>query len=327
MKAMLLKEPGKPLVGSEVPKPQPKSGQVLVKVTACGVCRTDLHVRDGELSQAVSPVVPGHEVVGLIEKIGDDVSRLEIGQRVCIPWLGGTCGDCRYCREGRENLCDRPVFTGCTVDGGFAEYLVVDAGYCFPAPQFYSDAELAPLLCAGLIGWRSYKFADQGENLGIYGFGAAAHIITQVAAWRGKRIFAFVRPGDQAAKQFARDSGAVWAGDSDKMPPEELDAAIIFAPVGSLVPLALRACRKGGVVVLGGIYMSDIPSFPYDILWNERSLKSVANLTREDAREFLDLAPSIPVRTQVIEYPLDDAERALDDLRSGKFSGAAVLIP
>lgn len=329
MKSMVLNSPGRPLEECELPVPEPSKNEVLVKVTACGVCRTDLHVRDGELPQAVSPVVPGHEIVGIVEKVGNAVTELVSGERVCIPWLGGVCGLCYYCKSDRENLCDNPVFTGCSRNGGFAEYTLADADFCFPAPESYSDLELAPLLCAGLIGWRSYKFAvsEQAKALGVYGFGAAAHILTQVAKAKGKEIYAFVRPGDEAAKSFALEQGAVWAGASDQMPPQELDAAIIFAPVGNLVPLALKACRKGGIVVLGGIHMSDIPSFPYEILWNERSLKSVANLTRDDAREFLKLAPAIPVRTTAIEYPLHRAEAALEDLRNGNFSGAAVLIP
>jgi propanol-preferring alcohol dehydrogenase len=300
---------------------------VLVEVAACGVCRTDLHVVDAELSDVRCPIVPGHEIVGCVAAIGEGVSGFSLGARVGVPWLGATCGVCSYCRSARENLCDTPTFTGYTRDGGYATHAVADARFCFPLPQEGDAAALAPLLCAGLIGWRSYRMAGEGAALGIYGFGAAAHILCQVAVWQGRRVHAFTRGGDAAAQDFARSLGAVWAGGSDAMPPEPLDAAIIFAPVGALVPLALRAVRKGGRVVCGGIHMSDIPSFPYRILWEERQVVSVANLTRADAYEFLDIAPQAGVRTEVIRYPLARANEALADLREGRLQGAAVLIP
>lgn len=326
---MVLTAPGATLEERILRRPEPGRNQVLIRVSACGVCRTDLHVRDGDLQNARLPLILGHEIVGRVEALGADVSRHKVGDRVCVPWLGNTCDDCFYCLSKRENLCERPLFTGYTIDGGFAEYTVADQSYAFAAPEGYSDVELAPLLCAGLIGWRSYKFADSESvrNLGIYGFGAAAHIITQVALHHRKRVFAFTRPGDQAAMEFALGLGAAFAGASDEEPPEKLDAAIIFAPVGELVVRALECSRRGAVIVCGGIHMSDIPSFPYHLLWNERRIQSVANLTREDAEEFLALAPTIPVKTSTIEYPLSRAAEALDDLSHGRFSGAAVLVP
>jgi propanol-preferring alcohol dehydrogenase len=322
---MVLEAPRTPLRAVELPVPDPGPDQVLVRVRACGVCRTDLHVVDGELTEPKLPLVPGHEIVGVVEDRGERVERLSIGERVGIPWLGYTCGICTYCRTRRENLCDRARFTGYQIDGGYAEYALADQRYCFPLPANYSDVEAAPLLCAGLIGYRSYVMAGDGHRLGIYGFGAAAHIIAQVARHQGRELYAFTRPGDVAAQAFARHLGAVWAGGSDELPPTELDAAILFAPVGSLVPAALRATAKGGVVVCAGIHMSDIPSFPYRWLWGERMVRSVANLTRRDGEEFLKLAPQVPVRTEVQRYPLEQANTALEDLRSGRVIGAAVL--
>jgi propanol-preferring alcohol dehydrogenase len=307
--------------------PVPGPGEILVEVAACGVCRTDLHVVDRELPDVPDGIVPGHEIVGRVREMGAGVTGFAPGDRVGIPWLGHTCGTCRYCREGMENLCDAPAFTGYSRDGGYAEFAVADARYCFPIPDDYSDAEAAPLLCAGLIGHRSLKAAGEGRELGIYGFGAAAHIVAQVARWQGRRVHAFTRPGDTAAQDFARAMGAVWAGGSDEAPPVQLDAAILFAPVGALVPAALRAVCKGGTVVCGGIHMSDIPAFPYAILWGERVVRSVANLTRADAAEFLALAPRVPVRTEVETFPLDQANDALDRLRAGRLTGAAVLVP
>ena len=327
MRAMVLEEPRQPLVMRERPLPEPAADEIVVEVAACGVCRTDLHVVDGELPNPKLPVVPGHEIVGRIAAMGEGVTGLAIGQRIGVPWLGHTCGVCPYCRAARENLCDRPLLTGYTRDGGHATHAVADARYAFPLPERMDDAGVAPLLCAGLIGWRSYRMAGEGRALGLYGFGAAAHILAQVAAWQGRRVHAFTRAGDTAAQAFARSLGAVWAGGSDEMPPEPLDAAIIFAPVGALVPAALKAVKKGGRVVCGGIHMSDIPSFPYRLLWEERHVVSVANLTREDAREFLSLAPQAGLRTEVTRYPLDQANAALADLREGRLQGAAVLIP
>jgi propanol-preferring alcohol dehydrogenase len=326
MRAMVLDKPGQPLVLRERPVPTAGPGEILVEVAACGVCRTDLHVVDGELTDPRLPIVPGHEIVGRISAMGPGVAGVSPGERVGVPWLGSTCGVCRYCRGGAENLCDAPLFTGYTRDGGFATHAVADARYCFPLPEG-DDAALAPLLCAGLIGWRSYRMAGEGKSLGLYGFGAAAHILAQVAAWQGRRVYAFARAGDTAAQDFARSLGAVWAGGSDEPPPEPLDAAIIFAPVGALVPAALRAVRKGGRVVCGGIHMSDIPSFPYSLLWEERHIMSVANLTREDARTFLEVAPQAGIRTAITRYPLDKANEALADLRAGRLQGAAVLVP
>ncbi len=327
MRAMVLERPGRPLKLVRRPIPRPGPGQLLLRVKACGVCRTDLHVVDGDLPQTRLPIVPGHEVVGEVVELGEGVSGFEPGQRVGVPWLGHTCGRCRYCRMGRENLCDRPGFTGCTLDGGYADYVVADARYCFVLPDGYDDLHVAPLLCAGLIGYRSYAMVEDAERIGLYGFGAAAHIIAQVAIRQGKEIYAFTRPGDTEAQAFARKLGARWAGDSTERPPVELDGAIIYAPVGALVPAALRAVRKGGQVICAGIHMSDIPAFPYAILWGERSLRSVANLTRRDGEEFLAIAARIPIHTQVHPYPLEEANRALDDLRHGRFQGAAVLVP
>jgi propanol-preferring alcohol dehydrogenase len=327
MKAMVLEAPGTPLRLIERAVPTPDAGQILVKVAACGVCRTDLHVVDGELPDIHCPIVPGHEIVGHIEAIGPGVAGFAVGQRVGVPWLGHTCGTCTYCSSGRENLCDRARFTGYTLDGGYADYVTADARFVFPLPDAYADVEAAPLLCAGLIGYRSLKMAGAGDSLGIYGFGAAAHIVVQVALHQGRRIYAFTRPGDGDAQRFAMKLGASWAGGSDEAPPEKLDAAIIFAPVGSLVPAALAATRKGATVVCGGIHMSDIPSFPYSLLWGERVVRSVANLTRDDAREFLALAPQVPVRTHTEAFPLAQANDALRRLRSGALTGAAVLVP
>ena len=323
---MVLERPRSPLVWREQPVPAPATGEILIEVAACGVCRTDLHVVDGELPHPKLAIIPGHEIVGRVAALGADVSGFPIGQRVGVPWLGYTCGRCEYCVSGRENLCNNPLFTGYTRDGGYASHTIADARYCFPLPDG-DAATQAPLLCAGLIGWRCYRMAGEAGALGLYGFGAAAHILAQVAAWQGRRVYAFTRRGDEAAQDFARSLGAVWAGGSDDMPPEKLDAAIIFAPVGALVPTALRAVKKGGRVVCGGIHMSDIPSFPYDILWEEREIVSVANLTRDDAREFLAIAPQAGIDSTVTRYPLSAANEALADLRSGRLQGAAVLVP
>ena len=323
---MLFETPGRPLRLADLPTPKPGAGQFLIRVFACAVCRTDLHVVDGELMQPKLPLIPGHEIVGTIEAKGDGAERFEIGDRVGIPWLGWSCGECVYCKSGKENLCDRAGFTGYTIDGGYAEHTVADQRFCFPIPSLYSDAQAAPLLCAGLIGYRSLVKAGNGKRLGIYGFGAAAHIVVQVARYQKREIYAFTRPGDKDAEKFALALGAVWAGGSNELPPEKLDAAIIFAPVGELVPQALRAVGKGGVVVCGGIHMSDIPSFPYEILWEERSVCSVANLTRRDGEEFLTLAPRVPVHTEVQTFPLEEANEALARLRTGKIRGAAVLV-
>jgi propanol-preferring alcohol dehydrogenase len=326
MRAMLFETPGQPLRLADLPTPKPGAGQFLIRVFACAVCRTDLHVVDGELMQPKLPLIPGHEIVGTIEAKGDGAERFEIGDRVGIPWLGWSCGECIYCKSGKENLCDRARFTGYTIDGGYAEHTVADQRFCFPIPSLYSNAQAAPLLCAGLIGYRSLVKAGNGKRLGIYGFGAAAHIVVQVARYQKREIYAFTRPGDKDAVKFALALGAVWAGGSNELPPEKLDAAIIFAPAGELVPQALRAVGKGGVVVCGGIHMSDIPSFPYEILWEERSVCSVANLTRRDGEEFLALAPRVPVRTEVQTFPLEEANEALARLRTGKIRGAAVLV-
>jgi alcohol dehydrogenase, propanol-preferring len=325
MRAMVLDRAGRPLRPAELPEPRPGPGEVLIQVGACGVCHTDLHIADGELPEPKLALVMGHEIVGRVRAVGSGVGGLAPGTRVGVPWLGRTCGVCRYCRMGAENLCDAPQFTGYTRDGGYAEACVADAGYVFPLPEAGSDAALAPLLCAGLIGYRSLRLAGEAERLGLYGFGAAAHILAQVAVWQGRRVYAFTRPGDAAAQALAWRLGAVWAGGSDETAPETLDAAIIFAPVGALVPAALRAVRKGGVVVCGGIHMSDIPAFAYADLWGERMIRSVANLTRRDAEEFLALAGQARVRTEVEIFPLADANRALDALRAGRVSGAAVL--
>lgn len=326
MRAMLLDAPGKPLRLAEIAVPQAGPGEVVVKVEACGVCRTDLHVVDGELPGPKLPLVPGHEIVGRVAALGEGVAHIRLGARVGIPWLGWTCGQCRYCRAGRENLCEYALFTGYTRDGGYAEFTAADARFCFPVAESYGAAEAAPLLCAGLIGYRSLRMAGEGRTLGLYGFGAAAHIVAQVARHEGWRLFAFVKPGDEAAKEFALSLGAEWAGGSDEAPPELLDAAIIYAPAGPLVPAALKAVAPGGRVVCAGIHMSDIPSFPYDILWRERSIHSVANLTRADGEAFLALAPKVPVVTTVETLPLDRANEALARLRDGRLTGAAVLV-
>lgn len=326
MRAMLLESQRQPLKLAEARVPQPQDGQVLIKVHTCGVCRTDLHILDGDLSEPKLPLILGHQIVGTVVGLGAGVDRFSLGQRIGVPWLGYTDGTCRYCLRGQENLCDHPEFTGYTLDGGYAEYAVADQRYCFSLPEAYNDIEAAPLLCAGLIGYRTYRLAGEHvERLGIYGFGAAGHIIAQVAAYQGKRVYAFTRPGDTATQDFARQLGVYWAGGSDEMPPEELDAALVLAPVGALMVTALRAVAKGGVVVSGGIHMTDIPSFPYHLLWEERILRSVANLTRQDGEEFLGIAPQVPVRTEVTPYSLEEANQALDDLRSGKLDGAAVL--
>ena len=327
MHAMVLKKPGSPLEWSELPDPIPGAGQIRVRVLACGVCRTDLHVVDGELPNPRLPIIPGHEIVGRIDAIGPGVEGRRLGERVGIPWLGHSCGTCDYCRAGQENLCDAPGFTGYTRDGGFATAALADARFAFPLGEAGEDVALAPLLCAGLIGWRALVMAGEGRRIGLYGFGAAAHILAQAARWQGRSVFAFTRPGDEDAQQFARRMGAEWAGGSDEAPPQKLDAAILFAPVGALVPAALRTVRKGGCVVCAGIHMSDIPSFPYALLWEERRLKSVANLTRRDGEDFLALAPRMGIRTETKAYALQDANRALDDLRAGRLSGAAVLVP
>lgn len=327
MRTMSLDAPRRPLrlVSAAVPTPAP--GQVQLRVRACAVCRTDLHVVDGELTDSKLPLVPGHEIIGSVSALGPGVDRFSLGQRVGVPWLGWTCGICAFCRSGRENLCPNARFTGYQIDGGYAEYAVADQRFCFAIPDTFSDVEAAPLLCAGLIGYRSLRMAGDARRLGLYGFGAAAHIIAQVARWQGRRLFAFTSPGDTAAQDFARELGAEWAGGSDQPPPEPLDAAIIFAPVGKLVPAALRAVERGGTVVCAGIHMSPIPSFPYDILWGERVVRSVANLTRQDGEAFLELAPKVPVKTGPLPYGLEQANQALDDLRAGRLQGAAVLVP
>ncbi len=326
MRAMVLKAPHERLVMEERPDPEPGPGQVRVRIEACGVCRTDLHVVDGELPNPKLPIVPGHEIVGRVDAVGEGVTWRP-GARVGVAWLGHACGHCPYCASERENLCDTPLFTGYTRDGGFATHTIADADFIFALADDLDPIASAPLLCAGLIGWRSLKMAGEGEAVGVYGFGAAAHIIAQVCRWQGRRVFAFTKPGDARGQAFARSLGAEWAGGSDETPPVELDSAILFAPVGALVPAALRAVRKGGRVVCGGIHMSDIPSFPYDILWGERSVASVANLTRADGVEFLSIAPRAGVKTTTTPYPLEKANEALDDLRSGRLEGAAVLVP
>jgi len=327
MHAMIFRRPGAPLEWTELPEPEPAAGEIKVKVLACGVCRTDLHVVDGELPPGPLPIIPGHEIVGQIEALGPDVAGLTLGQRVGIPWLGHTCGVCIYCRSGRENLCDRPLFTGYTRNGGYATAAVADARFAFPLDETGDPVAQAPLLCAGLIGWRSLVMAGEGKNIGLYGFGAAAHIILQVAKWQRRKVFAFTQKGDSQTQAFARELGADWAGGSDIAPPEVLDAAIIYAPVGALVPAALKVVRKGGRVVCAGIHMSDIPAFSYDLLWEERQLLSVANLTRQDGLEFLAIAARAGVKTKTTLYKLADANRALADLRAGRFDGAAVLVP
>ena len=327
MQAMVLDRARTTLHAAELPMPEPSPHQLRLRVLACGVCRTDLHIVDGELTHPKLPLVLGHEIVGRVDAMGAEVHGFALGERVGVPWLGFTDGTCPYCRNKQENLCDNARFTGYHIDGGYASYTVADARYCFHLPESFSDAEAAPLLCAGLIGYRSLKMTGDAARLGIYGFGAAAHIVAQVARYQGRQIFAFTRPGDARAQAFARELGAAWAGGSDEKPPEELDAAIIFAPVGALVPAALKASRKGGVVVCGGIHMSDIPAFPYELLWEERVVRSVANLTREDAREFLAFAPQAGVKTTVVPMKLADANEALDRLRQGELTGAAVLVP
>ena len=317
MRAMVLEAPGRPLVERELPEPKAGPGEVLLRVRACGVCRTDLHVVDGELPDPKLPLVPGHQVVGVTRE----------GRRLGVPWLGWACGECRYCTSGRENLCDLARFTGYTLDGGYAEWVVADLRFCLAIPRAYDDVRAAPLLCAGLIGYRALRLAGDGERVGLYGFGSSAHLVAQVARWQGRRVFAFTRPGDEGSQVFARQLGAVWAGGSDERPPEELDAAILFAPAGELVPAALRVLAKGGTVVAAGIHMSDIPGFPYELLWGERSVRSVANLTRVDGREFLELAPRVPVRADVETLPLSEANDALERLRTGRVRGSLVLVP
>jgi propanol-preferring alcohol dehydrogenase len=327
MKAMVFETTGKPLTLKNVLVPEPNDNQVLIKIHACGVCRTDLHIVDGELTGPKLPLIIGHEIVGSIAKLGKNVSEFRVGGKVGVPWLGYTDGTCKYCRRGEENLCKNAKFTGYTIDGGYAEYTIADKRYVFGIPKGFDDSHAAPLLCAGLIGYRSYRMIGKDfETLGIYGFGAAAHVIAQVAVHQGKKIYAFTKPGDKEGQDFAKKLGAVWAGDSTQMPPVKLDASIIFAPVGSLIPVALRASDRGGVVICGGIHMSDIPQFAYDILWEEREIKSVANLTRRDGEELLEIAPKVPVKTEVTLYPLEKANEALNDLRSGKLHGAAVLV-
>ncbi len=334
MRAMVLEKPRQPLVLRDVLKPKPRAGQLLVRVSACAVCRTDLHIVDGELPDPKLPLILGHQIVGRVEKIGEGANppsairtlQFKIGDRIGIPWLGWTDGECVYCRSNRENLCDRARFTGYTIDGGYGEFVVADARFCFHLPDQYDDVDLAPLLCAGMLGYRSYRKTGDERRLGIYGFGNAARLIAQVALYQGREVFAFTRPGDKAGQEVARKLGAKWAGGSDEMPPEKLDVAIIFAPVGELVPLALRALAKGGIVVCGGIHMSDIPSFPYADLWGERTICSVANLTRRDGEEFLEIAPRVPVRTRTEIFPLEEANTALDRFRAGKLKGTAVLL-
>lgn len=323
---MILEKQGAPLRLAEVPDPSPDSNQVLIEVRACGVCRTDLHVVDGDLTEPALPLIPGHQIVGIVKQIGSKVSTFKPGDRVGVPWLGGSCNLCDYCLSGQENLCDESKYTGYQINGGFAEMCVADERFCFPIPEAYPDLQAAPLLCAGLIGYRSLRMAGNGKRLGFYGFGAAAHILIQVALYENREVYAFTRESDTESQTFARELGAVWTGSSDSAPPEPLDAAIIFAPVGSLVPTALKAVRKGGVVVCAGIHMSDIPSFPYSILWGERVVRSVANLTRNDGEEFLALAPKVPIKTGVHAYPLEKTNEALDDLRAGRFTGAAVIV-
>ncbi|MGQ9617279.1 MAG: zinc-dependent alcohol dehydrogenase family protein [Spirochaetota bacterium] len=326
MKAMILNQPRKPLKFTELIIPSPDPSQLLVKVLACGVCRTDLHVVDGELPEPKLPLIPGHEIVGRVVEKGRDVERFKTGERVGIPWLGKTCGVCNYCKGGQENLCDSALFTGYTIDGGYAEYTVANENFCFKIPESYSDEKAAPLLCAGLIGYRSLRMTGEAKNLGLYGFGAAAHIIIQVAIHEGREVYAFTSPGDRDKQHFALSLGAIWAGDSTEKPPQMLDAAIIYAPVGSLIPSALKAVRKGGVVVCAGIHMSDIPSFPYRILWEERVVRSVANLTRRDGEEFMEVAAKVRIKNETTPFPLEKANEALDALRSGRLKGAAVLL-
>ncbi len=326
MRAMVFEKPGSPLRLRDLPRPEPGPGQLRVKVGACAVCRTDLHVVDSELTEPELPLVPGHEIVGRVDALGPGGRTLRLGQRVGVPWLGWTCGSCEHCQRGEENLCGQARFTGYQIDGGYAEYAVADARYCFPIPEGYPDLQAAPLLCAGLIGYRAYQMAGAGSRMGFYGFGAAAHILIQLARHQGRQVYAFTKPGDEQGQDFARGLGAVWAGGSDQAPPVALDSAILFAPAGPLVPESLRRVRRGGVVVAAGIHMSEIPAFPYEILWGERVLRSVANLTRRDGEEFLALAPQVPIRSTVQPYPLERANEALDDLRAGRVEGAAVLV-
>lgn len=327
MRAMLLDGAQQPLLDGDVATPEPAAGEVRIRVRACAVCRTDLHIIDGELSDPKLPLILGHQIIGVVDKCGPGAERFQQGQRVGIPWLGKVDETCRYCRSGHENLCDNARFTGYHIDGGYAEFTVADERFCFPPPQDYSDVDAAPLMCAGLIGYRSLRMTGDAERLGIFGFGQSAHIITQVAKHQGRRVFAFTRPGDKATQQFAQEMGAVWAGDTKTAPPEQLDAVIIFAPAGELIPAALKMLAKGGVVVCGGIHMSDIPSFPYELLWEERQIRSVANLTRNDAEEFLAVAPRVPVKTLATTYPLEQANEAIEDFRAGKIHGSAVLLP
>lgn len=326
MRAMVLTEVKKPLELQNIPKPTPTSEQVLIKVSACGVCRTDLHIVDGELPHPKLPLVPGHQIVGIIEDVGDKVPSTKKGERVGVPWLGGSCGKCEYCTKGLENLCDEALYTGYQIDGGFAQYCVADSHFIFPIPHPYSDEQAAPLLCAGFIGYRALRMTGNVKRIGFYGFGASAHLMTQIVTHKGGEVYAFTRKGDTKGQEFAKSVGAIWAGDSEEDSPFPLDAAIIFAPVGNLVPQALRSVKKGGVVVCAGIHMSDIPSFPYELLWEERIIRSVANLTRKDGDEFLSLAPTIPIKTEVNLYPLEKTQEALEDLRHGRFSGAAVIV-
>lgn len=326
MHAMVLKQIGQPLHLEEIKMPTPSDDQILIRVEACGICRTDLHVVDGDLPNPKLPIIPGHQIVGVIEAMGNHVTELTIGQRVGVPWLGGACGHCHYCNAGKENLCDNAIYTGYQVNGGFAEYCTASHTFCFPIPEEYSPAQAAPLLCAGLIGYRSLRMTGDAKRIGFYGFGAAAHILIQVTNYQNREVYAFTRKGDSKGQEFAKKLGAAWAGDSEQQPPVKLDAAIIFAPVGNLVPTALKAIDKGGSVVCAGIHMSDIPSFPYSILWEERSVRSVANLTRQDGKEFLALAPKIPIKTEITTYPLEQTNQALDDLRKGKLKGSAVIV-
>lgn len=325
MKAMVFTRAGQPLELRDREKPDPGPGQLLIRVRACGVCRTDLHIIDGELNDPNLPLIPGHQIVGTVREKGSEVNEFKIGDKVGVPWLGWTCGECEFCQKGQENLCNKARFTGYHLNGGFAEYTAADARFCFPIPADYPDIQAAPLLCGGLIGYRSLRMAGDGEKLGFYGFGSSAHMLIQVANYQDREVYAFTRPGDEEGQEFALSRGAVWAGGSDRLPPEKLDAAIIFAPVGPLVPQALKALKKGGTVVCAGIHMSDIPGFPYEDLWEERSVRSVANLTRQDGKEFLELAPKVPVETEVTTYPLEEANEALEDLREGNFEGSAVL--
>ena len=326
MRAIVLKTPGRPLEEVELPDPKPEAGQILIRIQACGICRTDLHIIDGELTEPKLPLVLGHQIVGTVIEIGSNVSRFSPGDRVGVPWLGWSCGKCEFCKTGRENLCDQARYTGYQIDGGFAEKCVADERFCFPIPASYPDLQAAPLLCAGLIGYRALRMTGDARRLGFYGFGASAHILIQVARYQGREVYAFTRQGDDAGQEFARKLGAIWTGESEKTPPELLDACIIFAPIGDLVPIALKATAKGGSVICAGIHMSDIPAFPYSILWGERVLRSVANLTRKDGEEFMSLAPKIPVKTEVNTYSLAKVNEALDDLRHGRFRGAAVIV-